>query len=141
MRSVFINLPVRDIPAARAFYTALGFTVNEQFSDDTAACVVISDTIYVMVMERSRFQGFIVNDIAPENTTEVLNCLSCESRDEVDQLVTLALDNGGRAWKPALEMDFMYGGSFQDPDGHVWELTWMDPAAMGDLAQGDAATA
>lgn len=141
MRSIFVNLPVRDVQAARAFYTSLGFTVNEQFSDDTAACVVVSETIYVMVMERSRFQGFIVNDIAPTDTTEVLNCLSCESREEVDQLVTRALDAGGKAWKPTLDMEFMYGGSFQDPDGHVWELNWMDPAAMGDLAHGDAATA
>ncbi len=139
MRSVYINLLVRDIPASRAFYRALGFTINEQFSDDTAACVVISDTIHVMIMERSRFQGFIVGEIAPQDTTEVLNCLSCESRDEVDLLVTLALDNGGRTWKPALEMDVMYGGSFQDPDGHVWELTWMDPAAFEQTATEDAA--
>jgi uncharacterized protein len=86
----------------------------------------------VMAMDRSRFQGFIKGEIAPDGTTEVLNALSCESREEVDQLITKALDAGGRPWKPTMDMEGMYGGSFQDPDGHVWELMWMDPAAALD---------
>lgn len=141
MRSIFVNLPVQDVQASRDFYTALGFTINEQFSDETAACVVVSDTIHVMVLERSRFEGFIVGPIAPTDSTEVLNCLSCESRDEVDQLLTRALDSGGATWKPTMDMDFMYGASFRDPDGHVWELTWMNPEAMAAGGEPQAATA
>ncbi|MTD45518.1 glyoxalase [Conexibacter sp. W3-3-2] len=140
-RMIFVNLPVRDVQASRAFYTSLGFTINERFSDETVACVVVSESIFVMVMERSRFEGFSLNPISPAGTTEVLNCLSCESREEVDQLVTKALDNGGATWKPAMDMDFMYGGSFQDPDGHAWELNWMDPAALHGDAAPEAATA
>jgi predicted lactoylglutathione lyase len=128
MRSVFINLPVADTEASKAFYAALGFQHNPAFSDEQTTCIAISQHIYVMAMDRSRFQGFITGEIAPDGTTEVLNALSCESREEVDQLITKALDAGGRPWKPTMDMEGMYGGSFQDPDGHVWELMWMDPA-------------
>ena len=135
MRSLFINLPVADTAASKAFYAALGFPHNPEFSDDATTCIVISEHLFVMAMERSRFQGFIEGEIAPAGTVEVLNALSCDSREEVDQLVTKALDAGGHPWKPTNDLGYMYGGSFQDPDGHVWEVVWMDPAAI----QGDAA--
>jgi uncharacterized protein len=130
MRSLFINLPVADTAASKAFYAALGFPHNPDFSDDGTACIVISEHLFVMAMERARFQGFIEGEIAPAGTVEVLNTLSCDSREEVDQLVTKALDAGGRPWKPTNDLGHMYGGSFQDPDGHVWEVVWMDPAAL-----------
>jgi uncharacterized protein len=129
MRSLFINLPVADTAASKAFYAALGFAHNPDFSDDATTCVVISENLYVMAMERARFQGFIEGEIAPAGTVETLHALSCDSREEVDQLVTKALDSGGRAWKPTSDLGWMYSGSFQDPDGHAWEVVWMDPAA------------
>lgn len=130
-RMIFVNLPVADVAASRAFYTSLGFSINEQFSDEQVACVVVSDTICVMLLEHARFRDFITGDIADAQTsTEVLNCLSAESRDEVDTLVSTALANGGKPWKDKLVEGPMYGHSFADPDGHVWELMHMDmPAA------------
>lgn len=130
MRSLFINLPVADNAASKAFYAALGFSHNPDFSDDSSTCIVISEHLYVMAMERARFQGFIEGEIAPAGTIEVINCISCDSREEVDQLVTKALDAGGRAWKPTTDVGSMYNGSFQDPDGHVWEVVWMESAAL-----------
>ncbi len=141
MRSLFINLPVADTAASKTFYAALGFSHNPDYSDDGTTCIVISEHLYVMAMERARFQGFIEGEIAPAGTVEVLNTLSCDSREEVDQLVTKALDAGGRAWKPTNDLGHMYGGSFQDPDGHVWEVVWMDPAALAGDAAEQSATA
>jgi predicted lactoylglutathione lyase len=139
VRSLFINLPVADTAASKAFYAALGFSHDPAFSDDATTCVVIAENINVMAMERPRFQGFIEGEIAPAGTVEVLNALSCDSREEVDQLVTKALDAGGRAWKPTNDLGYMYGGSFRDPDGHAWEVVWMDPAAWtGDAAEQSA---
>jgi predicted lactoylglutathione lyase len=130
MRMIFVNLPVKDLPASMAFFKALGFDHNPQFSDETAACVVISETIYVMLLTEPKFQGFIKGEIAPRDVTEVLTCLSCESKDEVVDLKAKALANGGSAWKDDQDLGFMYGASFRDPDGHVWEVMWMDPAAV-----------
>lgn len=126
-RMIFINLPVADVPASRAFYTSLGFSINEQFSDERVAGVVISEQIYVMLLEHARFHDFIKGDISDAaSTTEVLNCLSADSRAEVDNLVTRALANGGKPWMDKLEEGPMYGHSFADPDGHVWEVMHMD---------------
>ena len=141
MRSLFINLPVADTAASKAFYAALGFTHNPEFSDDGTTCVVLSGNLFVMAMERARVQGFIEGEIAPAGTVEVLHTLSCDSREEVDRLVTKALDAGGRSWKPTNDLGHMYNGSFQDPDGHVWEVVWMDPAALTGGATEQTATA
>lgn len=128
-RMIFVNLPVKDLEKASDFYTGLGFSVNEQFSDHSAACIVISDTIFVMLLVEDRFRDFIVGDIADAHrASEVLNCLSAESREEVDQLVAKAIASGGSPWKDKLEDGPMYGHSFQDPDGHVWEVLHMDLA-------------
>lgn len=129
-RMIFVNLPVADVAASRAFYTGLGFSINEEFSDEQVACVVVSDAICVMLLEHARFRDFIIGDIADaQSSTEVLNCLSAESRDEVDSLVSAALANGGKPWKDKLEEGPMYGHSFADPDGHVWEVMHMDMSA------------
>lgn len=133
MRMIFVNLPVKDPAASKEFFAALGFEHNPQFSDETNTCVVIDESIYVMCMSRERFGDFINGEIAPTDTTEVLNALSCESREEVDDIRSKALANGGSEWKPTMEQGPMYGASFRDPDGHVWELAYMDMAALAEL--------
>jgi predicted lactoylglutathione lyase len=125
-RMIFVNLPVTDLAASKAFYTGLGFSINEQFSDDQCACIVVSDTIYVMLLVEKRFKDFINGEIAPRESTETLLCLSAESRAEVDDLLRKALTHGGKPWKELMEEGPMYGGSFADPDGHVWEVLYMD---------------
>ena len=132
MRSIFVNLPVADVAASRSFFTALGFTINEQFSDENTACVVVEENIYAMVMNPARFADFVVGEIADaRRTTEVLLALSADSREDVDRMRSTALAHGGSEWKPNQDHGFMYGASFADPDGHVWEVVWMDPAAVG----------
>ncbi|MGW5775499.1 VOC family protein [Streptomyces sp. NPDC003863] len=130
---IFVNLPVKDVDASKAFFEELGFSSNPQFSDETTACVVISDTIFAMLLEEPKFKSFMapgkeVSDAT--KSTEVLVTLSAESREKVDQLADRALAAGGSPAKDPLEMDFMYGRSFADLDGHHWEVFWMDPAAV-----------
>ena len=132
-RMVFLNLPVADVRAARSFWTALGFGVDERFSDDrTLSVVVEEDAVVVMLLEEARFRDFITTDVADAHAVkEVLTALSCSSREEVDDLLHRALTAGAKPWKPVMDAPPMYGASFQDPDGHVWELVHMDPAALG----------
>ncbi|MCC0807984.1 glyoxalase [Methylobacterium sp. W2] len=131
MRVIFINLPVKDLEASKTFFGALGFTFNPAFTDETAACMVVSDSIFVMLLTEPRFRDFITGDISDATkATEVLTCLSCESRQEVDDTLAKALAAGAKPWKPNTDYGFMYGCSFQDLDGHVWELMHMDPAAI-----------
>ena len=126
MRMIFVNLPVKDLPATRRFFGALGFTFNEQFSDDKAACMVVSDNIFVMLLVEARFQDFVNGKVGdPERETQVLTCLSADSRAEVDEFKAKALAAGGREWKPNIEFGPMYGCSFQDINGHVWEIMHM----------------
>jgi len=127
MRMIFVNLPVADLHTSTAFYTALGFNKNPDFSDNTASCMVVSEQIYVMLLTHDKFRMFINGDISDaRKTKEVLNCLSASSRDEVDGFKAKALAAGGAEWKPNMEMGPMYGCSFQDLDGHVWEVMYMD---------------
>jgi predicted lactoylglutathione lyase len=129
-RMIFVNLAVADLDLAKAFYTSLGFGVNEQFSDDQAACIVISDTIYVMLLVRERFGDFVAGPIGdPTAGTSVINCISAGSRAEVDDLLGKALASGGKPWLDLMSEGPMYGGSFADPDGHVWEVLYMDQAS------------
>jgi uncharacterized protein len=131
VRSIFVNLPVADVAASRAFFGALGFTFNEQFSDENTACLVIEQNVFAMLMTPERFGDFVVGEVADaQKTTEVLLALSADSREEVDRLKATALAHGGAAWKEDQDHGFMYGCSFTDPDGHVWEVVWMDPAAI-----------
>ncbi|WP_433798850.1 VOC family protein [Actinomycetospora sp. CA-084318] len=123
MRSIFVNLPVEDVAVSRAFFTALGCSINEQFSDENTACVVIAENIVAMVMTPTRFADFVEGEIADAHkTTEVLIALSADSREEVDRMRATALAHGGSEWKPNQDHGFMYGASFADPDGHVWEV-------------------
>ncbi|MDX2109663.1 MAG: glyoxalase/bleomycin resistance/extradiol dioxygenase family protein [Verrucomicrobiota bacterium] len=125
-KQIYVNLPVSDLPKARAFYESLGFTINEEYSDATAACIVISETIYVMLLTYAKFREFTPKAICDTSkATEVLNCLSCDSRAVVDELVRKAVAAGGTVYADAKNYDFMYLHSFQDLDGHAWELVYI----------------
>ena len=130
-KQIFVNLPVSDLQKSKDFYTKLGFTINEQFSDDTAASVVISDTIYVMLLTHDKFKQFTPKPISDASkTTEVINALSANDRNEVDLVCNAALAAGATEPRPPQDHGFMYGRSFNDPDGHIWEVYWMDFSAM-----------
>ncbi|WP_245735807.1 VOC family protein [Pedococcus cremeus] len=130
-RMIFVNLPVKDLAASRGFFQALGFAINDQFSDDKAACVALADNIFVMLLREPFFKTFLNGDVVDATrATEVLNCLSADSRQEVDDLVRKAVEAGGKPWKDTFSDGPMYGGSFQDLDGHVWEVMHMDGPAQ-----------
>lgn len=126
---IFVNLPVKDLDKSKAFFSALGFTFNAQFTDPTAACMVVSDHNYVMLLTEARFKDFTSKAIADATrTTEVITALSMESRAAVDATVDKALAAGATPSGAAQDYAFMYLRSFNDLDGHIWELFWMDPA-------------
>jgi uncharacterized protein len=128
---IFINLPVSDLARATAFYQAIGAEKNERFCDNTASCMVFSDTIHAMLLTHDKFRQFTPKKIADSRTTsEVLICISADSRDSVDAMVGKAGSAGGNVDPcPKQDHGFMYGRSFEDPDGHIWEVMWMDVAA------------
>ena len=124
---IFLNLPVVDLKASTAFYTGLGFGINEQFSDNDCACIVVSETIFVMALRRERFADFVPGPVGdPAAATTAITCLSATSREEVDDLVARARANGGKPWMDPMDEGFMYGHSFADPDGHAWEVLYME---------------
>jgi predicted lactoylglutathione lyase len=126
---IFVNLPVKELPRSKEFFAKLGFTFNAQFTDDTGACMVLSENAYVMLLTHAKFKAFAPNAIADANkSTEVLVALSCENRGKVDELVATALAAGGRTYNKPQDYGFMYGHGFQDLDGHVWEVFYMDPS-------------
>ncbi|NTE87683.1 VOC family protein [Agrobacterium rubi] len=130
MRMIFVNLPVKNIEISKAFFTGLGFSFNPEYSDERALCMVVEENIFVMLLQEGQFRDFINGDIADATSTkEVLTCLSASSREEIDTMIATALASGGTEWKPKQDHGFMYGGSFQDPDGHVWELVHMSAQA------------
>ncbi len=126
-RQIFVNLPVRDLERAKAFWSALGFKFNSQFTDDKAACLVIEEnSIHAMLLTEPFFKTFLDRPIADaKQTKEVLIALSCASDDEVNSLVKKAAANGGKAYREPQDHGFMYYHAFEDPDGHVWELLHM----------------
>lgn len=127
---IFINLPVTDLPRATAFYESVGAAKNPDFSNDVASCMVLSETIHVMLLTHPFFNQFTTKKIATPDTCEVLICVSAESRQGVDEMVEAAAKAGGRADpNPTQDHGSMYGRSFEDPDGHIWEVMWMDVAA------------
>ena len=128
---IFINLPVTDLGRATAFYQAIGAEKNEQFSDGTASCMVLSETIHAMLLTHDKFRQFTPKKIADSReATEVLICISADSRKDVDDMVERASATGGRADPgPKQDHGFMYSRSFEDPDGHIWEVVWMDVEA------------
>jgi len=130
-QTIFINLPVADLGQSKAFYEAVGFQNNPQFSDDTGACMVLSETIMVMLLTHTKWARFTSKTIPDARTAaQVLLCISRESRQGVDAIVETAAKQGGIADPtPVQDLGFMYGRSFEDPDGHIWETVWMNPAA------------
>ncbi len=140
---IFVNLPVKDLQKSMDFFSQLGYTFNKQFTDEKAACMVISEDIYAMLLTEPFFQGFIpgkeITDTA--KTKEVLVCLSADSRDAVNDLVDKAIAAGGKQFRNPEDHGFMYGRSFEDPDGHVWEVMWMDPAAVAPQTQAEPVAA
>lgn len=125
---VFINLPVKDLQVSIAFFTRLGYTFNPQFTDEHATCMIISDTIYAMLITHNRFKDFTKKAIADASkTTEVLIALSAESREKVHEWADKAIAAGGKEANEPQDHGFMISRSIEDPDGHIWETVWMDP--------------
>ena len=128
---IFVNLPVNDLAASKSFYQALGYTTNPQFEDENATNVVISDTIYLMLLVKPFFGTFTSKDVVDASAaTEAIIALSADSRDGVDELVDKAFTAGAGKSKDPMDEGFMYSRSFADPDGHMFEVMWMDPSAM-----------
>lgn len=131
-KQIFINLPVRDISAATAFYTAIGASKNPQFSDESSSCMVWSDTIFVMLMTHDKWAHFTQKPIVDaRRESEVMLALSADDRASVDKMTDTAGANGGKAdVNPTQDLGFMYGRSFEDPDGHIWEVMFVDMSQM-----------
>jgi len=128
---IFVNLPVRNLNKSMEFFTTLGFTFNSQFTDDTAACMIVTDDIFVMLLTEDRFKSFTPKAICDATKcTEVLVCLSLESRRRVVEMVRKAVAAGGTTYDDPQDYGFMYGHGFQDLDSHLWEVIYMDPDAM-----------
>lgn len=128
---IFVNLPVADLDRSMTFFRRLGWLFDTRFCDDTAACVKISEDIHAMLLTHDKFRQFTPNGISDaRHSTEVLVALSCASREEVDAIVARAVAAGGSTFKPPEDHGFLYGHGFQDPDGHVWEVLWMDESAV-----------
>jgi predicted lactoylglutathione lyase len=127
--NIFVNLPVKDLKAAIDFFTKLGFTFNPQFTDDSSTCMIIGPNIYAMLLTNERFKTFITQDISDaKKTTEVLLALSLESREDVTAMVQKALAAGGTTYNEPKDHGFMLQHGFQDLDGHIWEVFFMDPS-------------
>lgn len=130
-RMIFVNLPVTDLAASMGFYKALGFENNPHFTDETAACMVWSETISVMLLTHAKWRQFTDRPIPPATSSEVMLALSCDSREAVDAMNESAGRNRGTSdINPIQDLGFMYSRSLADLDGHVWEVMWMDPAAI-----------
>lgn len=130
-KMIFVNLPVSQLHASMAFYEALGFTNNPQFTDETAACMVWSDAIHLMLLTHDKWRTFTSRQIPPKTSSEVMLCLTCDNRDDVDRLTEISSRNGGTLdINKKQDHGFMYSRSLADLDGHVWELVWMDMDSM-----------
>lgn len=130
-RKIFVNLAVADVQKSQAFFSELGFTFNAQFTGPQSACMIINDDAFVMLLAPDHFKQFTKKPIADSTqSTEVLIALSANSREHVDDIVKKALATGGSKANDPQDHGFMYGWSFQDPDGHIWEVLWMDPSAV-----------
>ncbi|MFZ5465769.1 MAG: VOC family protein [Pseudomonadota bacterium] len=127
-KQIFVNLPVRDLQRSVSFFTSLGFRFDPRYTNENATCMIVAENIYVMLLVDSFFQTFTRKPLCDATqATEVLVCLACDSRAEVDELIRKALTAGGILAREPQEYDFMYGQSFEDPDGHIWELLYMEP--------------
>ena len=130
-RKIFVNLPITDLDRSVAFFTALGFAFDARFTDDEATCLIISDEAFVMLLVQERFEEFTTKAVCDATThTEAILALTADSRDDVDAVADTALAAGGLPANEPMDMEFMYGRSFYDPDGHLWEVFYMDPSAL-----------
>ena len=130
-RKFFVNLAVKDLDRSVGFFTNLGFSFDQRFTDESATCMVVSDEAFVMLLVEDRFKDFTKKELVdPRAETEAIVALSAQSREEVDEFAEKALEAGGSPANDPIDMGAMYGRSFQDPDGHIWEIFWMDPSAM-----------
>jgi len=128
---IFVNLPVKKLDRSVEFFTKLGFSFNAQFTDETATCMVVSEDIFVMLLTEAKFKEFTPNAICDATkSTEVLVCLSSQSREEVDKMIRKAVAAGGTTYNEPKDYGFMYGHGFQDLDGHIWETMFMEPSAV-----------
>jgi uncharacterized protein len=133
---IFVNLPVKDLARSIEFFTALGFGFDPRFTDETATCMIVGENIFVMLLTEAKFKGFTPKEICDASkSTEVLVCMSAESREEVDELVRKAVAAGGRTYNEPQDYGFMYGHGFEDPDGHIWELMHMAEGAQKGAAE------
>lgn len=134
---IFVNLPVKDLEATKAFWTKLGYSFNPEFTDENAACLVFGDTIFAMLLTEPFYSSFTKKKIADAATTsETMIALSADSRARVDELVDTALASGGSPANETQELgEWMYSRSFQDPDHHIWEIAWMDVEKMREAGQ------
>ena len=128
IKGIFLNLPIKNLKRSVDFFTSLGFTFNAQFTGDENTCMIIGENMYAMLCEEARFKQFLKKPIADPSTTEVLISLSCESKEEVKNLAEKAFTLGGRQVNQPEDHGFMYSWGFEDLDGHVWDLFWMDPS-------------
>ena len=139
-RQIFVNLAVDDLDRSIAFFTKLGFEFDPRFTDETATCMVVGEGAYVMLLTKAKFAEFTTKSLVDSATqTEVLVAVSAESREGVDELADAALASGGSTANDAIDYAFMYGRSFQDPDGHIWEVMWMDVPAFEEALKAGAA--
>ncbi len=128
---IFVNLPVKDLNKSVEFFTKLGYKFNPQFTDETATCMIVSEDIFVMLLTEAKFKTFTPNLICDaRKSTEVLVCLSSDSRAAVDETVRKAMAAGGNTYNEPQDHGFMYGHGFQDLDGHIWEFIYMEPSAV-----------
>ena len=131
---IFVNLPVKNLDRSVEFFTKLGFSFNAQFTDETATCMVVSEDIFVMLLTEAKFKEFTPNPICDATkSTEVLVCLSSESREEVDKMIRNAVAAGGTTYNEPQDYGFMYSHGFQDLDGHIWETMFMEPSAVNQV--------
>jgi predicted lactoylglutathione lyase len=134
-----VNLPVKDLDRSKEFFVKIGFTINPQFTNEKAACVVISEDIYAMILREEFFKTFIPNKQISDatKTTEVLVALSADSRDDVDKMTDTAVAAGGKIARDPEDHGFMYSRAFEDLDGHIWEVFWMDPTFVHPQPEGE----
>lgn len=132
-KMIFISLPIKDLAVSKAFYEALGFEYNPQYSDDKGACMIWSESIYVMILTHEKWHSFTDRPIPPEGSSEVALNISCDSREEVDAMNAAAAAHGGTSdINPVQDLGFMYGRDLADPDGHIWGPFWMDDKGMAE---------
>jgi predicted lactoylglutathione lyase len=125
--SIFVNLPIADLSRSVEFFTGLGFEFNPQFTSEDTTCMIIGPNMFAMLMERARFESFVDKPIADSGSSEVLIALMCDTAAEVSVMAEKAFALGGRRYKESEDHGFMFSWGFEDLDGHIWELGWMDP--------------